>query len=323
MQKTIDKEILSGALALPSPALKITMGKVEHNLPELLDIIKKRLESYKTIVYGENSISIAKRDRADLNVLAKAINEARLNAEKEFMKPFHEIKDICKEIDTEIKAASAMADNFIKTAEEKMRGDKRVECELIFANEEFNLVDFEQIFNEKWLNKSISLIEVKKEINEKITKIQNDIGIIEALPGCIENNLKAFYLNSLDISQTLTHSKSLTERKERLALELAEREAKLEAEAEIKIELASSSKIGVILDTPIEAEAIQRFDEMETPEETFQPESNDSMFDWLFPKRKEPTPMIKKTITVELNEMQYAKLIDFLKLNQIVFQEND
>lgn len=322
MQETIDNEILGGALALPVPTLKITAGSVEHNLPKLLEAIKKRLESYRNIVYGENAISVAKRDRADLNALAKAVNEARLKAEKEFMKPFYEIKDICKEIDTEIKSAAAMADNFIKTAEEKMREDKRRECELIFANEEFNLVDFEQIFNEKWLNKSVSLIEVKKEINERISKIQNDIEVIEALPGCAENNLKAFYLGSLDISQTLAHGKSLTERKERLAMEEAEREAKLEAEAEINAKLVASSKMGVILDTPIEVKAMPQFDEMDAPAEIPQQESDDSAFDW-FPNNKEFTAMMTKTITVTLTETKYVLLIDFLKLNQIEFKENN
>lgn len=288
------------SVTLPLPTLSIMQGTVSHNLNALLEAIKKHTEEYKHLVYGDNSVATAKRDRANLNSLAKTVNEARLNAEKDFMKPFYEVKDICKEIDAEIKSASVVADTFIKNAEKVMRDERKRECELIFANEEFNLIDFEQIFNEKWLNKSVSLAEVKKNIKDLIEDIKKDIEIVENFPNSVENNLKAYYLNTLDANKTLAYSISLTERKERLRLEKEETDLKFEKEAEKNTTLMNTSKMAVNLDLP----------ETETVTEAEREVGALDEISFLV------------NIDFHITNTDYRKLMIFLKMNNISFNIN-
>lgn len=54
--------------------------------------IQTRAADYASLVYTDDQIANAKKDRADLNRLKKALNDERIRQEKEFLQPFNEFK---------------------------------------------------------------------------------------------------------------------------------------------------------------------------------------------------------------------------------------
>ena len=69
-----------------------TPDPIAFNFAEVRDWIAERSKDYASVVYGDEDIKQAKEDRANLNRLKKALNDRRIEIEKEYMKPFLEFK---------------------------------------------------------------------------------------------------------------------------------------------------------------------------------------------------------------------------------------
>ena len=59
----------------------------EFNFDELKAELQEKTTKYENMLYNDNEITQAKKDRADLNKLKKAINDGRIQKEKEYMAP--------------------------------------------------------------------------------------------------------------------------------------------------------------------------------------------------------------------------------------------
>jgi hypothetical protein len=138
--------------------------------------------------------------------------------------------EIVSEIRSTIKDASGVVDNAVKTYEELQKSKKRTEIDDYFATKKFELVPLEKIFDAKWLNKTKSMKEVRDEIDDKIAAIYRDIEILEKIP---EHGIaaKAFYLEKLDMGESLRQVEILKENAAKIAREIAERESRKTNEA--------------------------------------------------------------------------------------------
>jgi hypothetical protein len=138
--------------------------------------------------------------------------------------------EIVSEIRSTIKDASGVVDNAVKTYEELQKSKKRTEIDDYFATKKFELVPLEKIFDAKWLNKTKSMKEVRDEIDAKIAAIYRDIEILEKIP---EHGIaaKAFYLEKLDMGESLRQVEILKENAAKIAREIAERESRKTNEA--------------------------------------------------------------------------------------------
>lgn len=167
--------------------LKITQppipSKVEWNYKELKEQLTVSLEKYKNLVYTEDNLDVAKKNRANLNKLKKAINDERIAREKEYLEPFNEFKAQTKEIISMIDEVADDIGSKLDVFEQERISNKRAEVELLFN--EINTstwVTFEQILDDKWLNKTTALSKIEREILEKLDHIKNDIETIKTLP---------------------------------------------------------------------------------------------------------------------------------------------
>lgn len=182
---------------------------IRFNYAELKGELASKLQTYKTLQYTEEQIVEAKKDRAALNRLKTTLNNERLCREKEFMQPFNEFKAQIRELCDLIDEPVSLIDRQVKEYENIEKQAKRDKCkEIFFANPDVpEWVDFEQIENPRWLNKTFSMKQVEDDITEKIKKVNDDIKVLSEL----EYSFEAIeeYKRTLDLSAAMVEGKRI------------------------------------------------------------------------------------------------------------------
>lgn len=188
--------------------------------------VESEIENYSPDNFSD--IEKAKKARADLNASAEKINNLRLSYEKSYMKAFDNFKALANDTKKIIQNAASKLDKIVKAAEEAEKEKKRGEIVAYWNETKFDLIPIDKIFNQKWLNKTAKLFEIKKEIDAAQTKIYADLKTLEAFPDY--DNAKAFYLDTLDIGGAIAKAKELQAAKERAELEAKARVEREHAE---------------------------------------------------------------------------------------------
>ncbi len=222
--------------------------QITFNYEELKEEIAGKVSHYETLVYTDDQIKEAKADRADLNKFKKALNDERIRREREYMQPFQDFKDKIDEIIAIIDKPIMLIDRQIKECEEKQKHDKRNAIEELFASMGFqSFVKFEMIFNEKWLNATVSMKKIEEALNSEKIRIGNDIFTLSGLP---EFSFEAIeiYKTTLDINQALNEGRRLSEIQKRKAEHEAAEKAKAEEQERLAVEEMEAEQLQPVRD---------------------------------------------------------------------------
>lgn len=220
--------------------LKITdfqaPGKISFNYEELKQQIQTRAADYASLVYTDDQIANAKKDRADLNRLKKALNDERIRQEKEFLQPFNEFKAQVKELCGIIDVATTSVDKQVKEFEDQKKAEKLNAIgeywhSVLAADKIPAAVSFRMIFESKWLNASVSMKSIQEAIDGKIEQIAKDLAVIGSLPS-YAFEARECYLDTLDLAKAVSEAHRLQEQAEtRAAWEAEQQKRKEEAVA--------------------------------------------------------------------------------------------
>ncbi len=207
---------------------------IKWNKEELEAAVKQKIASYENIVYTDDNIKQAKADRAELNKLTKAIEERRKMVKKIINEPYDIFEAELKTILALIQEPVGIIDKQVKLFEDKKRDEKRKSIqkyyyEIIGDLEE--VLPFEKVFDNRYLNQTYKLAAVQTDIREKIEKVNTDLETIDSLESKFKLNAKDVYIKTLDISKALAENKRLSELEEKLE---AEKRRKAEEAAEKK-----------------------------------------------------------------------------------------
>ena len=219
------------------PPLELTLKVVEQNIgtlntnaAQLLERVKERLAFYSVDRYSGENIATAKKDKAELNNAAKLLNAERIRIEKEFMKPIETFKTTVSETVNLINECSAKIDGIVKEVEQKEKDNKKAIIIEYFESLHFSLVDFDMLFNPKWLNKTTKLKDIQDEMRGRIEKIEADLGVLDRIG---EVEAKQYYLSTLNLDAALAKADEIKAKRERLAaLEKAQAAQKEQALSE-------------------------------------------------------------------------------------------
>lgn len=202
---------------------------IEWNYEELKAELSQKLEEYKGLVYTEEQIKEAKADRAKLNALATAIDDKRKQIKKQCLQPYEQFEAQIKDLLAVIKEPVALIDSQIKGYEEEKKQKKLEEVKALFeklkdaAGEELEFVSFEQMFEDKFLNASLSLKMVETVINNKFNAIKHDINTIAELKDYAFEATEV-YKETLNLNTALEKAKYMVDMAERKKAEEEKRE---------------------------------------------------------------------------------------------------
>lgn len=216
---------------------------IQFNYEELRQELTEKVSMYETMVYTDDQIKEAKADKANLNKLKKALNDERIRREREYMQPFNEFKTKINEIISIIDKPVAVIDKQVKAFDEKKKQEKLETVKKLY--EELNTyewLNFEQIFNERWLLASVSMRQVQDGIEGWLNEIKTNLDIIANLPK-FAFEATEIYKSTLDVQKALNEGKRLSEmikRKQEQERLQKEAEERAKAEAKAREELAEA-----------------------------------------------------------------------------------
>lgn len=209
-------------------------SEIKFNYEELKNQLANMTAEYKGLVFTESQLPEAKKDRAALNRMKKALNEARIQTQREYMAPFDEFKgridDLIRLVDEPVKEIDAQ----IKGFEEAAKEEKKEEIRKLFMETGFqNFVTPEMIWNEKWLNKNYSLRQIGEELTQWLNKIGKEVYTIHSLEAFSFEAMEV-YKETLDLNRAIAEGQRLADIQKRKEEEAARRaeEARAKEEAE-------------------------------------------------------------------------------------------
>ena len=180
------------ALVINQPEEGKFLQKIGWNKQEIMDAVASITEQYEGLTYTDEQMAIAKKDRATLNAMRKAISDRRIEVKKALLAPYDVFEAEVKEVVALIDKPIAMIDKQTSAYEEKLKEDKRNELIEFFkenAGELDGTLTFDMIFNPKWLNKTASIKSCKDDITSAIEKTATDLRAIETM---IEEKYRAY-----------------------------------------------------------------------------------------------------------------------------------
>lgn len=199
---------------------------VSFNFEELKKELIEKSEHYKTAVYTEETITVAKQDRANLNKLVKAVNDEKIRVKNKILEPYMEFEAQCKELMAIVKDATENIDTQIKDFEQKKKDEKLSEITNYFVEKigiYKDLINFDLIFNERWLNVTYEMKQVQADIDHIIAKTKNDLMTIDSIVKNEETNaqVRDFYFRNINnpsvLGASLEEAKRIEATKSRLA----------------------------------------------------------------------------------------------------------
>ena len=194
---------------------------------EVAQAVLAKLSEYKGAVYTPDTVKNAKADRAELNKLAKALDDERKRVKALYSAPYEAFEKEVKSIVNQIAECSAEIDKQVKAFEEAEKQKKMDAIREMFDGMDFHCIPFEKIYDPKWLNATTSLASVKKDLEARLNQIDTDIAV---LAGVDEYKFEA--LEEYKASLSLAIAMSEVQRLKDLAIRKAEHEARLRGEAE-------------------------------------------------------------------------------------------
>lgn len=208
--------------------------EILFNYNELKVELEAKVKMYETLVYTDDQIAEAKKDRSNLNKLKKALNDERIRLQKEYLEPFNKFKAQIDDLIQVIDKPILLIDKQVKEAEEVKKHEKKEAIqkfwnEVLQADKVPEAVTFSQIFNEKWLNATVSMKSIQTEIMETLAKIEQDLVTLENLPE-FSFEAKEVYKDTLNLQKAIQEGARLAEIQKRKQEQEAE-QARLKAEA--------------------------------------------------------------------------------------------
>lgn len=198
-------------LRITNPQENWLTEQILWNNEELKAAIAEKVKDYKTIAYTEDSLKDMKADRADLNKLKKAFEDERKRVKKICMEPYTKFEQQVKEITALIDEPIGLIDSQIKEIDERRKAAKREEIEELFASIGFqSFVKLDMIWDEKWLNATVTLPKIEEQMKSRMYQIGTVDVTISKLP---EFKFEAMevYRKTLDMNQAIQEGQRLAD----------------------------------------------------------------------------------------------------------------
>lgn len=260
------------------------LQSIDWNFEELKQEITVKANDYMNLVYSNDQMKEAKKDRANLRKFVTALEDKRKEIKKQVMVPYSDFEKKEKELVGIINQAIQNIDTQVKGYEEGLRQEKLEKVREIYTECIGDLdrtIPFEKIFKDSWLNASTTLKSIREEITQIHNKVDTDLKVINTESSSYAYEMKEEYLKNFDLSAAMAKKQELEDTAKKKALyeekkqkEAKEREQKLREEAE-RVESAGKEAGSITQDVKQEKETADE----RTLALTFKAVAKESRFD--------------------------------------------
>ena len=219
-------------LEIYSPSQDGFIKEITWNHEEIKKEIAEKVQHYANLVYTDEQIKEAKADRAKLRKFVDALETKRKEIKKQCLAPYESFEKQMKEIVAIVNKPILMIDGQVKAFEESEREKKLEKIFEIYNNANFpDWVQPNKVIDEKWLNASVKIATVEKELNDQLERITKDLTTLAQLPEFAFESTE-LYKDTLDLNQAIEEGRRLSEMMKRAkAAEEAKAKAPVDAVA--------------------------------------------------------------------------------------------
>lgn len=204
-----------------NPAQGEALPPIKWNYGEVKQWVEDGLANYKGIVYTADTITQAKKDRANLNRLVDAIDTKRKEMKAHYLHPYEEFEAQAKELVAMVKTVSAEIDAQVKAYESHKKEEKQGKIKQMYEAMIGNLaglVPYEKLHNPKWLNVTCSEASITEELGGKIDRISAGLASIDTLglDDDLAGRVKSRFLQDYDLAGALAEKDRILHEREEL-----------------------------------------------------------------------------------------------------------
>lgn len=218
-------------LQIISPKPEQKFPSIRWNNEELKQEIAKAVADYQNLVITPETEKDCKDTRAKLNKLRTAIEDARKEMKRRVNEPYVLFEKQVKEVEAPIDAAMSNLDK--QLAEIKVARQEQKRKQIREAYEKGVAPDWlklESLWDDRWLNVSVSMDQVIKAIDEKVKHVNANLEVIANLPE-FSFEAEELYKQTLDFKGAIDRAKQMTEiAKRKAAAEAARKEQEKKAQ---------------------------------------------------------------------------------------------
>lgn len=237
-------------LKIYSPTEDGFIKAIEWNHEDIKKEVAEKVSYYANLVYTDDQIKDAKSDRAKLNKFVQALESKRKEVKKQCMTPYEDFEKKMKEIIAIVNEPIQLIDQQVKDYEEQKKIAKRnAICDYWNTLEVPEWLKLESVFDQKWLNASVSLKSVYGAIDVILECIKKDLDTLQNLP---EFSFEAVevYKSTLDLGKAIQEGHRLSDIQKRKQAHETE-QARMKAEDEsMKQEETITVNVKVTAQTP-------------------------------------------------------------------------
>ena len=187
-----------------------------ENFEEIKAYLSAQLNRYRNLIYSEDSLKLAKSDRAALNRLKKALDDRRKEIKKLYMEPYLVLEAQIKELTGMIDEPLGEIDGFIKEADRAAKEEKREEIRRYFDTIAGSLGDLAKplfdstaFFDPKWTNATTRAKAWQDAVREKVSQAVSDLRTIQQVGGAHIPALISRYFETLDMEDVAAYQQTL------------------------------------------------------------------------------------------------------------------
>lgn len=197
--------------------LKIPEKIFSFNYEEMMEWAKEEAESYKSIVCTEKDLPAMKKDRAEANRKIKSLDDERIRRKKEWMKPYEEFATKVDNVIANFREVADLRGEQIAEVENKAKQEKKQKIADYFSTTEPpEWLTISMIWDDKWLNSSVSMKSIQEQIGEKVSMVENDLTTLFNLPEFAFEAIET-YKSTLDLNRSIAEGHRLSEMQKRKA----------------------------------------------------------------------------------------------------------
>lgn len=219
---------------------KEQLPEIKSNFEEVKQELSASLNKYRNLVFTDENISDGKAELAKLRKLKSSIDGYRKDIKKVWNEPYMKFEDQMKEltdlVDEPINAIDEQVKDYEKREKEaKEQNIKDIYEVLAQETEESDYLDFGKLWNDRWLNKTYKIEDIKAEIKEAL---KNNLEAVKAIKGLKDNYIPEYldvYRKTQDLQEVFKEQsrlKRLDEERAELLKKRQEAKQRVRQEAE-------------------------------------------------------------------------------------------
>lgn len=219
--------------------IKQTEGSIDANFEEVKTYLSGELETYKKMLFTEDTKKQAKDTIAELRKGKKELSDRCKAVKKEYLKPLEAFMDKADELaqmfDEPIGFINEQVEEFEKRRiEEKKQVIANIYTEF-FEEEWANILPLKKIYNPKWENATFNEKSIKEEMLNFKAKVKDGIAAIKSVGSEMEGRAIESFLTDFDLTKAILYLNNYEAQKKEI-LEREKEKARQEEEARIRAE---------------------------------------------------------------------------------------